>query len=52
MRRPTRPRRSGARAALARLPGGGGDEEFEDLSDLAVPSWAELVASLYRPPDR
>ncbi len=28
------------------------DEEFEDLTDLAVPSWAELVASLYRPPDR
>jgi hypothetical protein len=28
------------------------DEEFEDLSDLNVPSWAELVAGLYRPPDR
>lgn len=28
------------------------DEEFEDLTDLAVPSWGELVASLYRPPDR
>jgi hypothetical protein len=26
--------------------------EFIDLSDLQVPSWPELVASLYRPPDR
>jgi hypothetical protein len=26
--------------------------DFIDLSDLQVPSWAELVASLYRPPDR
>jgi ribonuclease E len=28
------------------------DVEFIDLSDLQVPSWPELVASLYRPPDR
>ena len=28
------------------------DVEFIDLSDLQVPSWTELVASLYRPPDR
>ena len=28
------------------------EEDFEDLSNLSVPSWAELVAGLYRPPDR
>jgi ribonuclease E len=28
------------------------DEEFEDLTDLNVPTWGELVAGLYRPSDR
>ena len=28
------------------------EEEFEDLSRLPLPTWAELVASLYRPQDR
>lgn len=28
------------------------DEQFEDLSNLQVPTWQELVASLYRPADR
>ena len=28
------------------------DMEFEDLSNLDMPSWAELVGSLYRPADR
>jgi len=27
-------------------------DEFEDLTNLNMPSWAELVGSLYRPPDR
>ena len=29
-----------------------GEPEFEDLTELNMPSWQELVASLYRPPDR
>ena len=28
------------------------EEEIEDLTNLNVPSWTELVAGLYRPPDR
>jgi hypothetical protein len=28
------------------------DEELDDLSGWSVPSWADLVAGLYRPPDR
>ena len=26
-----------------------GDEEVDDLSNWNVPTWAELIASLYRP---
>ncbi len=28
------------------------EDDFEDLTNLSIPSWADLVASLYRPPDR
>ena len=32
--------------------GFGSDVHWMDLTNLNVPSWAELVAGLYRPPDR